>query len=133
MITVQNKVYKITSIGDRCDYLKFARYFVGKRVTIEDSSVGGVYVSFVFPEDAKPINKANGWSETKNRFLLHGAKLSEFKPKNLAGQANIQQSNNRPNTGKFQRNNRKSEWSSVRGFEGVYECNNRGVIRLVKK
>lgn len=130
---MSEKMYKIVALGDKCEYMRLARYFIGRRVRTEESLVGGTYVSFVFPDDALPINRANGWSDTKNKFLLHGAKLVEFKPKGERAEQRDTQKVLVENKAQSVKNNPKSEWQPVRGFEGIYEKNCRGVVRIVKK
>lgn len=69
---------RIAEISDKCEYVKFARLLVGKKVNCvnqsTDKSTSGWY-EFVFDEDRQALNKAAGWSDKKKMYLLTRPKL----------------------------------------------------------
>ena len=73
------KPFRIQSINPACQYAKYARFFVGKLVQLEektgvgDSTTG--WYGFVFEDDRKALNEAAGWSDAKRRYLLERPKL----------------------------------------------------------
>ena len=50
-----------------------------KRVSVQGST-GGFY-EFMFDEDRKEVNKKEGWSDKKNKYLLDRPRVEEFKIK----------------------------------------------------
>ena len=67
---------RIESLGSNCDYLRDARFFIGKSmVKVEDGITprSGWY-SFEFDSDREALNKKNGWTN-KDRYLLHNPKF----------------------------------------------------------
>lgn len=73
-------VVRIKSINSNCQYIKFARYIVGRlmRLTTKTGALPGSttgWYEFVHDEDRKALNKAAGWSDAKNLYLLENPKL----------------------------------------------------------
>lgn len=70
---------RIQSINPACQYAKYSRFFVGKLVRmveqtgVMDSTTG--WYEFVFDDDRKALNEAEGWSDAKTRYLLERPKL----------------------------------------------------------
>lgn len=124
MSITSNKVYRIIRIHEKCEYIRDARDFGGKLVTIERHSDNYIWVTFVNPEDGRPINRRHEWSD-KKQYLLYQPILKLVEKQTVA---------NKPQEkSQIQRNNpRLSEWRPVKGKEGIYEINCQGKIRLVK-
>lgn len=73
-------VVRIKSINSNCQYIKFARYIVGRlmRLTSKTGALPGSttgWYEFVHDEDRKALNNAAGWSDSKNLYLLENPKL----------------------------------------------------------
>jgi hypothetical protein len=75
------KAPRIKHINPRCEYARYARLFVGRKVekirdsagTIGNSTTG--YYRFIFDDDRKAVNKAAGWSDFKTEYLLEKPEL----------------------------------------------------------
>lgn len=73
-----NSVRRIQFVCEHSSYFKLRSYLIGKLVRlVEQSSIGSWYCEFVHEEDRKTINKAAGWSESKERYLLDGVRFKE--------------------------------------------------------
>lgn len=103
--------YKVKALHDRCEYRRFARFFIGKRIMHTEASDGHVFITFVFPDDRLPLNKLNGWSDNKTEYLLYKPTLEKF----------------------VRKKKQPSEWQPIKGPLGsMYERNCKGQIRLIK-
>lgn len=73
-------VVRIKSINTNCQYIKFARYIVGRLMRLRQKTSGiqgsmtGWY-EFVHDDDRKALNQAAGWSDAKNLYLLENPKV----------------------------------------------------------
>jgi len=69
---VEIQAPRVKSISPRCEYARYARFFVGRKVEKvrgnPDTSTG--WYRFIFDDDRKAINKAAGWSDLKTEYLL---------------------------------------------------------------
>jgi hypothetical protein len=71
----ENSERRVHQITEHSEYYRYHRLLVGRLVKIlEHSDIGSrsYYVSFVFDEDRKALNKAAGWSDAKDKYLLDG-------------------------------------------------------------
>lgn len=63
---------RIKQINPGCQYAKFARFIVGRKVEKirgnPDSSTG--WYKFIFDDDRKALNKEAGWSDFKTEYLF---------------------------------------------------------------
>lgn len=69
---------RISQLGERCEYREFARFLLGKAVElVEPHSNGGTtgWYRFVFDDDRLALNKAAGWSNAKEKYLLTAPKF----------------------------------------------------------
>ena len=70
---------RIIELGRNCSYLQHSRFFIGKLVVLVESSGSGSsgWYRFVYDEDRKALNKAAGWSDSKEKYLLFNPKFKE--------------------------------------------------------
>lgn len=64
-------VFKIKGLHEFCSYYHIRYLFKNKRmkrVTVEGLTSG--YYEFMFDEDREAVNRKEGWSEKKTRYLL---------------------------------------------------------------
>ena len=76
---VDGEVFRVASINMACEYMKYARFFVGKLVRrVRSSGIGETttgWYEFVHDRDREALNQAAGWSENKREYLLERPKL----------------------------------------------------------
>jgi hypothetical protein len=69
---------RIIELDPQSEYYRFRKYLIGRLVrTITEGATGGIWVEFVNDADKRRLNKAAGWSEEKNRYLLQGVKFDD--------------------------------------------------------
>ena len=69
---------RISYINERCEYAKYARYFIGRLVRCVESKMNDTttgWYEFVFDDDRKALNGAAGWSDNKKRYYLERPKF----------------------------------------------------------
>lgn len=67
---------RIQLVGEHSSYYKLRSYLVGKLVRlVEQTSIGAWYCEFVYDEDRKALNRAAGWSDNKDRYLLDSVRF----------------------------------------------------------
>jgi hypothetical protein len=73
-------IVRIKSITPTCQYIKYARYIVGRQMKL-NRKTGGMpgsttgWYEFVHDEDRKALNHAAGWSDAKFEYLFENPKL----------------------------------------------------------
>lgn len=75
--TNEPKAPRIKQINPRCEYARYARLFVGRKVEKvkgHPETTTGWY-RFIFDDDRKAVNKAAGWSDFKTEYLLEKPEL----------------------------------------------------------
>ncbi len=71
-------VRRVVSMTDSSGYAKFRRLVVGRLVRILARWDGGGWlVQFVKDRDRRALNRAAGWSNEKEVYLLDGVKFDE--------------------------------------------------------
>lgn len=75
----EGRAFRITNINPVCEYVKYARFFVGRLVRlvrktgVGDSTTG--WYEFLHDKDRAALNQATGWSDNKREYLLERPKL----------------------------------------------------------
>lgn len=70
---------RISFIDKRCEYARFARFFVGRMVRlVEGITDRKGWYQFIHDEDRKALNEAAGWSDRKKLYLLENPKFKEY-------------------------------------------------------
>ena len=68
---------RVLAINEQCGYYKYRRFFVGRLVRVVAPAISGVWVEFVRDADRQKLNKAAGWGDMKQKYLLVGPKFDD--------------------------------------------------------
>lgn len=67
---------RIIALDPQSEYYRYRKFLIGKLVRmLQEGATGGIWVEFVNDSDKRNLNKAAGWSEEKNKYLLQGVKF----------------------------------------------------------